>query len=138
MHTGYANFKKGSVEYDTTHHTFAFTFDGRGRFIHDARIARIITAGPEISINDFTLIDVRTEDRDNGRRLLVTYGRGPESLEGIRLDFVIGESSFDLPTFAIHSTTVVHDVDFHMKGNIAWGTDPEGNRFELWQPPDGE
>jgi len=23
-------------------------------------------------------------------------------------------------------------------GRFAWGTDPEGNRFELWQPPDGE
>jgi predicted enzyme related to lactoylglutathione lyase len=23
-------------------------------------------------------------------------------------------------------------------GRFAWATDPEGNRFELWQPPSGE
>ena len=24
------------------------------------------------------------------------------------------------------------------QGRFSWATDPEGNRFELWQPPDGE
>lgn len=23
------------------------------------------------------------------------------------------------------------------QGRFGWGTDPEGNRFELWQPPEG-
>jgi predicted enzyme related to lactoylglutathione lyase len=26
----------------------------------------------------------------------------------------------------------------HEFGRFAWGIDPDGNRFELWQPPDGQ
>jgi predicted enzyme related to lactoylglutathione lyase len=26
-------------------------------------------------------------------------------------------------------------IEEHEFGRFAWGVDPEGNRFELWQPP---
>ena len=32
---------------------------------------------------------------------------------------------------------VAPEVDKDDYGRFAWGIDPEGNRFELWQPPPG-
>jgi predicted enzyme related to lactoylglutathione lyase len=33
----------------------------------------------------------------------------------------------------------VHDrVEQHEYGRFGWATDPEGNRFELWEPAEGQ
>ena len=33
---------------------------------------------------------------------------------------------------------VVDDPQTTESGRLAWASDPEGNRFELWQPPSGD
>ena len=33
---------------------------------------------------------------------------------------------------------VVDEIAEHEYGRFGWAVDPEGNRFELWEPPSGQ
>ena len=48
-------------------------------------------------------------------------------------------ADLDAMVAQLHAAGVVVDAPQETEnGRFAWAADPEGNRFELWQPPEGE
>lgn len=54
------------------------------------------------------------------------------------INFRVADIDAMLAQLREHGATVEEVQDFESMGKFSWATDPEGNRFELWQPaPEG-
>jgi predicted enzyme related to lactoylglutathione lyase len=59
------------------------------------------------------------------------FGTGPSSL---MLNYLVEDIDAVVAALKAEGVNVDEKREDHPYGRFAWGTDPEGNRFELWQP----
>jgi predicted enzyme related to lactoylglutathione lyase len=57
------------------------------------------------------------------------------SEQQLMLNFRVRDLDAILAQLRAAGVEVVDHVEEHEYGRFGWATDPEGNRFELWEPP---
>jgi predicted enzyme related to lactoylglutathione lyase len=57
---------------------------------------------------------------------------------GFMLNFRVGDLDRVLGELRQEGVEVLDKVEEHEYGRFGWIVDPEGNRVELWQPPEGQ
>lgn len=84
---------------------------------------------------------------DNGRDetgtpLITVWSTFPETTEyfgpggrGAMINYRVADLALMLEQLRREGVTVDEKVDDSEYGKFGWAVDPEGNRFELWQPP---
>jgi glyoxylase I family protein len=60
------------------------------------------------------------------------FGRGEQQL---MVNYRVADLDAMLAQLREAGVELDEKIEEHEYGRFAWGVDPEGNRFELWQPP---
>jgi predicted enzyme related to lactoylglutathione lyase len=63
------------------------------------------------------------------------FGTGPQSS---MINYRVDDLHALIAALRAEGVTVDDKVEEHDYGKFGWATDPEGNRFEMWEPPKGK
>lgn len=119
----YINYKKYSVEYHEITHQFTFWGELEGQFLKNGRISQIRYGSQILTLHDYKFVSMQDGDLEDGRKLVVHYGDGPDVLPEFDMEFLIDHSMIKFSTFSRGH------ADIYIEGDLLWGDELEKSTY---------